>query len=265
VPTLTRLVLGALPKYAMSRTARALASVPLPPCLRPLAWRTYAAATGADLSDMRGSPRDHRCLRSFFLRQPREGARPVAATELVWPCDGRIVTSGALEGDRIPQVKGVDYTLGELLGEGGLAAALRGGSQATIYLAPSDYHRVMAPFRATVDATWAIRGSLFPVNRMALHSVPKLFARNARTVFRCRLPDGRTAAVVMVAALNVSDIEVSCAVPGELVPGQELGRFGFGSTVVALLPPGRPAWPGLAPGHRVLMAGAVPTAATAES
>jgi phosphatidylserine decarboxylase len=264
VSKLARLYLAALPKYAMSRTARFLARLPLPAFLRPMAWRTWSACTRIDTSDMEGRLRDYRCLRSFFLRMPRAGARPLGNTELVWPCDGRIVTSGPLEGDRIPQVKGVDYTLEELLGQGELAAELRQGSQATIYLAPSDYHRVMAPFRARIEAAWAIPGSLFPVNRLALHNVPKLFARNARTVFRCRLADGRPAAVVMVAALMVTDIEVSCAVPCDVEPGQEIGQFGFGSTVVVLLPKGAPAWPALPHGHRVLMAGAVPTAATAD-
>ncbi len=256
--TLVRLALHLLPKYLMSRTARALASIPLPAPLRPLCYRTYATLTGADLTGMQGTLRDYRNLRAFFQRPLQASARPIAQGPLVWPCDGRIVTSGPIDGDRIPQIKGVDYTLAELLGDVELAAALRGGTQATIYLAPADYHRVHAPFAAAITATRALPGALFPVNPPAVRAIPRLFARNARLVFRCQLPDGRIAAVVMVAALMVTDSSVSCPVPGAVERGDEIGRFGFGSTVVAILPRGEEQWPALPPGHPVKMGGAVP-------
>lgn len=248
---LTRIVLTLLPKTLLSWTARGLASIPLPGFLRAPVHRTYAALTGADVAEAAGSLRDYPTLRAFFQRPLRPGLRPIADASLVWPCDGRIASSGPLRGDLIPQVKGWDYTLAQLLQDEALAAVLRGGSQCTIYLAPADYHRVHAPFAADVLATRAIPGTLYPVNGPAVRSVPGLFARNARVVFTCRLRDGRIAALVMVAALMVTDTTVTCAVPGAVAAGEEIGRFGFGSTVVLLLPPGAQPLPELPAGTGV--------------
>jgi phosphatidylserine decarboxylase len=132
-----------------------------------------------------------------------------------------------------------------------------GGSQATIYLAPGDYHRVHAPFAATVEHVRAIPGTLFPVNPPAVRCIRDLFVRNARHVFTCTLADGRKAAVVMVGALNVGGTSVT-AQPGTRVrAGDELGRFGFGSTAIALVAKGAPAFPEVAPETKVRMGGAI--------
>ena len=255
MPSLRAVLLTLLPKVALSRLVGLAARTPLPTALRAPCYRWFARRYGADLGEVRGELAGFRSLRQFFQRALRDGARPVAGAPLVWPCDGRIVSSGSIDGAHVAQVKGRDYALADLLGDGDLAQALAGGSQATIYLAPGDYHRVHAPFAALVEHVRAIPGTLFPVNPPAVRSIDRLFVRNARHVFRCALADGRAAALVMVAALNVGDTAVT-AQPGQRVQaGDELGRFGFGSTVVALVASGTPAFAGLAPETRVRMGG----------
>lgn len=256
--SIRRHLLTALPKLALSRLTGVLAGVPLPCPLRGPVYRAFARRYGADLSEIEGSPADHPSLARFFQRSLVAGARPVADAPLVWPCDGRVVTTGPVRDGRIPQVKGMDYCLGELLGEDGLARALEGGTQATLYLAPGDYHRVHAPFAARLEVVRALRGTLFPVNPKAARSVPRLFPRNARHVFRCALPGGRPAAVVMVGALNVGATVVSAKPPCDLRAGDEIGRFGLGSTVVVLLPPGHPGFREVAPETVVRMGRAAP-------
>lgn len=234
---LRRTVLTALPKVPLSRLCGALCSLPLPRGARIRLFRWFARRYGAELGEMQGELGDFRSLQEFFRRPLRAGARPIAPARLVWPCDGRIVTTGAITAGRISQVKGNDYALADLLGDTALAGELEGGSQATIYLAPGDYHRVHAPFTANVDNVTALRGTLFPVNPPAVRCIRNLFVRNSRHVFRCRLPDGTAAAVVMVGAYNVGGTSVTVA-SGPVRAGDEIGRFGFGSTVVALVGPG---------------------------
>lgn len=256
-----RLLLTLLPKVALSRLCGVATATPLPTRLRGRLFRWFARRYGASLDEIDGPPEQFASLQQFFRRALRPGARPIASTPLVWPCDGRIVTAGPIDGTRIPQVKGRDYELADLVGDPALAERLAGGSQATVYLAPGDYHRVHAPFAATVERVQAIAGTLFPVNPPAVACIPRLFARNSRHVFHCRLDGGATAAVVMVGAYNVGGTRLTRE-RGPVQAGDEIGQFGFGSTVVVLVGRPGPVFPELPPQTRVRMGGpvAAPTA-----
>jgi phosphatidylserine decarboxylase len=248
------LLLSALPKVLLSRATGMVTDIPLPRALRPALYRAFARRYGVDLGEVDGDLADFRTLGEFFRRPLREAARPIdAGAALVWPCDGRIVSSGPIREGRVPQVKGVDYSLSHLLVDGALAERCASGSQTTIYLAPGDYHRVHAPFAGQVLRQWHVPGGLFPVNPPARASVPDLFVRNERVVLECRLDDGRTGAVVMVAALNVGDIRIRPPVPRTVDLGEQLGAFGFGSTVIAVVEKGAAAFPELAPETAVRM------------
>lgn len=261
--SLRAVLLHLLPKVLLSRATGLATRLPLPRALRRPFFGWFARRYGADLTQLDRDLGDFASLQQFFQRSLRAGARPVAATELVWPCDGRIVTVGPVRGSRIEQVKGNDYDLADLLGDRDLAAALADGQQATIYLAPGDYHRVHTPFAAKVQRVAAIPGTLFPVNPPAVRCIRNLFARNSRHVFDCLLGDGRRGAVVMVGAFNVGGTSVT-AQPGTTVrAGDELGRFGFGSTAIAIVARGGPEFAALAPEARVWM-GANATATTGQ-
>lgn len=242
-----RLFLEAVPKTLLSRTTGLLTDVPLPRWLRPRVYGWFARRYGVDLSQVDGELRDYASLAAFFARPLAPGARPIASAPMVWPCDGKIVTSGAIVDGRIEQVKGQTYDVEHLLIDGLLAGRLRRGTQATIYLAPGDYHRVHVPFDGQRLRLWQVSGGLFPVNPPAVRAVPDLFVRNERVVFELRLQDGRAAAVVMVAALNVGNIKPAFPVSGDVKRGDELGAFHFGSTVIVLVEAGDPGLPALPP------------------
>jgi phosphatidylserine decarboxylase len=249
-----RLLLTVLPKWLMSRSVRVLAATPLPRFLRAPLHRAFARAAGANLDEVAGALSDYPSLAAFFRRPLRDGVRPIASAALVWPCDGTISSAGGVRGGVLEQVKGHTYSIAELLGgDEALARAFEGGTHATIYLAPRDYHRVHSPVDATLRELRPLPGGLFPVNPQTARVIPQLFARNERCVFRLELPDGRPCAVVMVAALNVSDIRASIALGAAIRRGDELGVFGLGSTTVVLLPPGELAFPSLAVGTKVQM------------
>lgn len=234
-----RILLGLVPKVALSRLTGLATRLPIPGPVRPTFFGWFARRYGASLGEVEGDLRDYRSLFAFFQRPLRAGSRPVEqGVGFVWPCDGKVVTAGPIEGGRIAQVKGVDYGVEEFVGDPRLGAALTGGSQVTVYLAPGDYHRVHSPFDARIVGVRRIAGTLFPVNPPAVRAVPGLFVRNARVVFEARLADGRPAAIVMVGALNVGHIHESVTTDQEVAAGDEVGRFGFGSTTVVLVGPG---------------------------
>lgn len=260
--SLRAVLLTLLPKVLLSRVTGCAASLPLPRFVRGPFYRWFARRYGADLLQVLQPLDSFKSLQAFFQRELRPDARAVATTPLVWPCDGRIVTTGPVRSGRIEQVKGNDYALADLLADASLAAEFDGGTQATIYLAPGDYHRVHAPFDLQVERVVAVPGTLFPVNPPAVACIRDLFARNSRHVFHCRLPDGRRAAVVMVGAFNVGGTSVTAGPSRTLARGDELGRFGFGSTAVAILQKGGPGFQELAPGTRVWMGASAPSEAT---
>ena len=247
-----RLLLTALPKVTLSRLCGLLCGTPLPRSMRVRLFRWFAHRYGVSLDEIDGDLGSFRSLQDFFRRPLRGGARPIAQAPLVWPCDGRIISTGRIEAGRIPQVKGRDYAVADLLGDHALATQLVGGSQATIYLAPGDYHRVHSPFAATISAVRALPGTLFPVNPPAVQCIPNLFPRNSRHVFHCTLSNGTAAVVVMVGAYNVGGTRITAA-QGTVRAGDEIGQFGFGSTVVALTGPGGPAFREMDPQQGVRM------------
>lgn len=257
MPTFRSLLFQMLPKVALSRACGFLCGMPVPSAARARLYRWFANRYGANLDEVAHELRSYRSLQAFFRRTLRSDARPIASAPLVWPCDGRIVTTGAVVAGRVQQVKGQDYELGDLLGDPALAKALEGGSQATVYLAPGDYHRVHAPFAATIDHVRALAGTLFPVNPPAVRTIRNLFVRNSRHVFTCRLADDTAAAIVMVGAYNVGGTSIT-RLAGKVAAGDEIGQFGFGSTVVVVVGRMAAAFTAL-PGETRVRMGAVAT------
>ena len=209
---------------------------------------------------------------AFFTRAIKPEARPIDndPSALVSPADGVVSELGPINQQMILQAKGVTYSVDTLLGQLPEAVGFYGGQFCTIYLSPSDYHRVHMPFTARVTRSRYVPGSLFSVNQSSAEHIPKLFARNERLVclFDLDYADkSHKVAVVLVGAMIVAGIE---SVLGNNAPskkiqdmnhdkqfdkGDELGRFYLGSTAIVLLPPTLPAnfLSELSPGSTVRM------------
>jgi len=236
-----------------------------------------------DMSDAaQPDPFAFESFNAFFTRALRADARPVAADSaaIVSPVDGTVSQLGRLDGSWLMQAKGYAYTLESLLAtEGSWAEPFRGGTFATLYLAPFNYHRIHMPLEGTLRAAWYIPGQLFSVNATTAASVPGLFARNERVV--CVFGAGAlTFALVLVGALFVGSM--STVWHGEVTPRRprrraelrldasaasltlgrtaEVGRFNMGSTVILLFPPGAAQWrAALAAGSTVRVGEAIAT------
>jgi len=212
---------------------------------------------------------DYDCFNDFFTRALKSNARPLASSDiaLISPCDGTISQLGVVHDGVIIQAKGHSYSATALLGDAAWAEAFRDGQYITIYLAPSDYHRVHSPIAGRVVGERRIPGQLFSVSDATARAIPDLFARNERMVAMLETELGPVA-VVMVAALLVSGIETvwggpedrrpgskietRTAIDATLTRGAELGRFHWGSTAIVLTPKDTPLWrESLTPGRRI--------------
>ena len=264
-----------LPQHFLSRQVHRLARSRVKPVKNALIG-SFVRHFRPDMSDAADpEPRDYPSFNAFFTRSLRPGSRPIDPdpAALVSPVDGTVSQIGQLEGSTLLQAKGHRYSLEALLG-GACAWAERfaGGSFATLYLAPYNYHRIHMPGAAALRAAWFVPGKLFSVNSVTAAAVPGLFARNERLV--CAFEEGPFAfALALVGALFVGSIATvwhgdvtPCSSPrraadlpvdtgraaSRLERGAELGRFNMGSTVILLLPPATADWlPDLQPGSPV--------------
>nr|WP_224746071.1 archaetidylserine decarboxylase [Neiella litorisoli] len=202
-------------------------------------------------------PGGYKTFNDFFTRALKPGARPIddTANTLVQPADGAVSQCGAINNGQIFQAKGHEYSATALLGgDAQLAEQFNDGTFATIYLSPTDYHRVHMPVDGVLRRMIYVPGKLFSVNPLTAQNVPGLFARNERVVCIFDTPVGPMAQI-LVGATIVASMETVWA--GTITPpagkqvfswqypaqgptsvslnkGDEMGRFKLGSTVIML-------------------------------
>ncbi|MGE6572343.1 archaetidylserine decarboxylase [Psychrobacter namhaensis] len=239
-----------VPQQQLSKVAGRLAASRHPYVKRTFI-RSFAKAYNVSLDEYeRQSLNAYESFNDFFTRELKEDARPIddTAEGIVSPADGIISQLGQIDDHKVFQAKGRYYDVGQLLADSEDGRYFADGSFATVYLAPSNYHRVHMPFAGTLTKTRYVPGTLFSVNTTTAANVPDLFARNERLVCMFDTQYGK-AAVVMVGAMIVAGIETVAT--GKIArtediqeanhdmrfeKGDELGRFYLGSTAIVVLP-----------------------------
>jgi phosphatidylserine decarboxylase len=253
-----------LPRNSISRLAGRIVSMRFPQPFQRWQILAFARWFGVNLAEVRDPIDSFECVQDFFVRALKPGVRPIddASDAIVCPCDGAFGESGKIREGQILQVKGRPYSLAALLGNDGDAKRYEGGTYATLYLSPRDYHRFHSPSALRVSRVRYLPGSLWPVNRAGVEGVDSLFAQNERICAFLSLAGvvlgeraGEEICIVAVGATMVGKVKLTfdtleTNVPGaiaeareygkqgaDLEPGQEWGRFEFGSTLVVLLAP----------------------------
>lgn len=250
-----------VPKNAVSRVAGQVAALRLPGPLRRAQLLAFTKAFGVDLHEAEDSIEAYGSIQELFVRNLKEGARPVdpAQDAFVSPCDGAWGETGTIDNGTLFQVKGRPYSVASLLGDADAAARFEGGTFATLYLSPRDYHRFHSPCAGEIVRADYIPGTLWPVNHAGIHHVHGVFAQNERIcAYLAPDPSQKDSCICMVAvgATMVGKVHVNFdnlstnlknawpvkrSYTGKepaLSKGQEWGRFEFGSTIVLLLPKG---------------------------
>lgn len=239
-----------VPQQKLSKVAGRLAASRHPYVKRAFI-RGFAKAYHVSLDEYeRQSLNAYESFNDFFTRELKGDVRPIDTTTdgIVSPADGIISQLGQIDDHKLLQAKGRYYDVGQLLADSEDGHYFADGSFATVYLAPSNYHRVHMPFDGTLTKTRYVPGTLFSVNNTTADNVPDLFARNERLVCMFDTKYGK-AAVVMVGAMIVAGIETVAT--GKISrtddiqeaehdmsfeKGDELGRFYLGSTAIVVLP-----------------------------
>ena len=261
------LLTNRLPRRLATRLVGRVARIEHPLVARPLIglWRFFS---DIDLSD--AATTRFRSLREGFTRALKPGARvyDLDPAVIASPCDAIVGAHGQIEGDRVYQVKGFPYRLGDLIPDAALVERYRDGSFVTLRLTAAMYHRFHAPADLTVEGVTYLSGDCWNVNPIALKRVERLFCRNERAVIEARLAGGVEMLLVPVAAILVASIRlhvvdtertlreqgsgVRVALDAPVAKGEEMGWFEHGSTILVFLPAGVGLAPTLWEGEPIL-------------
>ena len=152
----------------------------------------------------------YKTINQLFTRGLKKDARPIDSNTLsiVSPVDGKIIGYGQLSKttDTLPSpLKGHYFNIDELIGTH-LSSKLNSYSYVSIYLSPSDCHRIMSPIEGNITDSHYIKGHLYPVREPYISNTPNIYNRNERSIVTvsnntCRIH------CVAVAAVNVSKID----------------------------------------------------------
>lgn len=244
------------PKRAGSAVVGWAANRTLPKGLRPRLLGGFARKFGMNLAEADRPVEEYPSLQDLFTRRLKPGLRPQEPSVPGFvnsPVDARIIASGRIEAGMAIQAKGLPYRISELLKHDPDSARFEGGHFMTLYLAPKDYHRIHVPIEGQVTALSRVEGELWPVNDASTGHVPRLYERNRRATWIATgtgQDAGLEVAAVLVGATHVGGVlidgrwlggkplpknggfpvpQLACA------PGEDLGAFAFGSTVVLLI------------------------------
>ncbi|MDR0890506.1 MAG: phosphatidylserine decarboxylase [Oscillospiraceae bacterium] len=120
---------------------------------------------------------DFRNFNDFFTRKRARCEDFTKAAQLPAIADSKL-TAAEIAADTTLSVKGVPYTLGELLDNAALAQEYAGGLCLIFRLSPDDYHRYAYPDSGVQEKTRYIPGVLHSVNPVA--AAQRVYRRNAR-------------------------------------------------------------------------------------
>lgn len=247
-------LIEAMPQHSISRWVRRRAQSNA----SKRAIKAFASRYNVAVEEAEKELSEYTSLLDFFTRRLKPGLRPLDPDPnvVLSPVDGVLDVFGPITEGRLIQAKGREYTLSALLASEEDAKHFEGGSFATLYLSPRDYHRVHSPATGMITGSTYLPGALFPVNPNAVANVDSLFARNERQITHLRSERFGRIEYIMVGATCVGHIKMvydpniatNCGgneiIRKDYVPpipierGAELGVFELGSTVILILEKG---------------------------
>ena len=228
-----RAVLKLLIRPGLSRLAGRYLDSPLSKWL----IKPFARRNGLDLTEYERGP--FASFNAFFIRRKlEEYLRPdMDPAHLISPCDGFLSVYPIGEDSRY-RIKGIEYSLADLLADARLAERFRGGHCFIFRLTPRNFHRYCFIDDGSKESQVVIPGVLHCVRPIACERYP-VYARNSREYALIHTENFGDIVQMEVGALMVGRI-FNHPVGYAVRRGQEKGYFQFGgSTIVVLFEPGR--------------------------
>lgn len=179
---------------------------------------------------------DFTSFNDFFTRELTPNARPITSDSniLISPGDGRLSAYENINLDNIVQVKGLTYSLRELIQNDSVASKYEEGICLILRLCPTDYHRFHFVDSGIIGANHKIKGSYYSVNPIALKNIPKLFCENKREWSILKSDNFGDVLTIEVGATCVGSIIQTYSPNSKVNKGDEKGYFKFGGSTTIL-------------------------------
>lgn len=172
------------------------------------------------------------CFNDFFTRQRKPTADTLKEHEFPAVADSKLLAL-PIDENSVFSVKGVPYTVAELLENEALAREFCGGMCLIFRLAPTDYHRYAYPDAGAQEAAVKIPGVLHTVHPIAAGS--KVYRRNTRQYNVLHTAHFGKILQMEVGALLVGRIVNHCDGAAKFDKLQEKGYFEYGGSTVIVL------------------------------
>jgi len=167
---------------------------------------SYVNLLGLDMSEF-DKPTTYKTLNKLFTRELQVKREINEHGDIfISPADSFVSQSGKIENETACQIKGMSYSVKELLTQEILYdnfERLKNGTFMNFYLSPKDYHRYHACYDCQITKLIHVPGKLFPVNFTYLKKQTSLFVENERVIVECKTKDDKLFYMVFVGALNV--------------------------------------------------------------
>ena len=179
---------------------------------------------------------EFKSFNDFFIRKLTSEARPIDKNPniLISPGDGRLTAYENINLESLVQIKGMTYSLKELINDDSIAEKYSEGVCIILRLCPTDYHRFHFVDSGIPTKTHAIKGHYYSVNPIALNNIPKLFCENKREWSILHSDNFGDILTIEVGATCVGSIIQTYSPDKAVKKGDEKGYFKFGGSTTIL-------------------------------
>ncbi|MEI6093279.1 MAG: archaetidylserine decarboxylase [bacterium] len=210
--------------------------IPVPYKARPflfnLLGRNLFGMNKMDFSIIKAPLNTYRTLNEFFTRRIDIQKRILATQNIVAPCEGKVIHAGLVNEGKLTQIKGITYSLDNLIIDRTISDKYKAGSFCNIYLSPRNYHRFHVPCSGIIEKIEHIPGACYPVNRLG-QKIKGLYTLNERFIVSIK-SNNYNLCLAIIGATAVREITLFKKQNDKVIKGEELGMFQMGSSIVML-------------------------------
>ncbi len=175
---------------------------------------------------------EYSTFNEFFIRKKQDGGQTPCPGVLISPAESRLSVYRICH-NNVFSIKGIMYTVEELLQSAEEAAEFENGYCLVFRLSPADYHRYIFPDNGKIENEREIKGFYRTVN--TFYESPKVHVTNYRQVSTLSTESFGKMAFVEVGAMVIGKIIHTFQGPEAFCQGQEKGYFEYGASTIVLL------------------------------